>query len=1642
MLTPEQAQLHLKASQISDVEQWRLKAIATLPDEPLNEDIRQTFIKAMTQKQPIPDAISLRGMAYGLISRNIDGTSIEYTLRNGYELRRDVVNGSQNAMLLLTSDERLQLFKTFFPKVAVYIEQLWQYLPTLPYQSGYTRQAFRAPGHSERYDHLRVYLFHRFLGDVGLYNENILWFAEHAAYIGYGHTADTLGRLFAAVIDAGGETADAVFDVLLASARGEHETGAMGRHVTRALLTANRSDGWTFMEKLLLAAQREEGLRQVILETVDEAHPEAFRRLLHVILDNDLSRFSAVTRALNVWFGYAWDSESTRVINNTIQQILTLIESDEARLAAIQKGGGEALYLGLWTVAVKDAYAAIDAAVPLLNDPDVERRFAATQLLIDLNLSEARIALLPALADPDLRVAVSVCHSLYTPPAGMGVFEMIEALLARLPKSHDLPSQTPIVWPWKAIQISAESIVRILLNALEDRSPKRMLPYFDRMNAYTRVEVIKKLVDYDINDPEIRDLVFKSLAERDQHTRNTILHILEKQTVRPQENVYLESLLTRKSGELRRGLMSLLCRQEDADVLISADRLIASGKVDQRQGGWEILQMMHHANRSAQACIDRACAYLQTRPKLTQIEQNLLESIVQPLEDKPTLANALGLMDPVGRTKPIPPVKREVQIVTEATVANLLALDEFIHEHRHASFIVDLGNGTSREILLANAHYSFPETDVRQPIQTDVQRLPLREFWEDWVEKRPPELLDDDGLEWVRMRLLLQRYGNEQNWPIFWKTFRPDEKIAPKFRYERVLEAVVRWMMRLYPAPNTADFILDCIETTWTGLSEEYILGVNGKSRFIVHAWVTSARSYHLDVDGDWQDQHYLRLWNLVHWMDEPFKGVLRYRPEFQEVLIAHKLGAASIDDIYDQLLGPEHYSFGEIQMLSGRKPSELFEKYPFVVEIFERCRQRILEVELSRADMPTEATGAAAALRSVPGIPWFIRILQALGKQDISRERGGQSRIQSLSHLLYVSYPTVDETLADFTKASKKSGIPVERFIEAAVYAPQWAPFIEQHFKWKGLVDAVWWLRAHTKDSQWSVPVDVRDEWAASINARTPLSPRDLLEGAVDVDWFWRVYKALGDTRWQTVYDAAKYSSSGIGHGRAKQFADAMLGNLEPDALFKRITDKRHQDSIRALGLLPLPKRKRDDEILKRYKTLQQFLRGSRKFGPQRRESEKLAVQIAMENLARTADYPDPARLGWAMEAREVADLRSGSIHETVEDVTLTLSLDVVGKPKLTVEHAGKIIKALPTKMKKQPDFIALRERKTQLDQQHSRMRLALENAMCREDQFVGKELVTLMEHPILAPMLEQLIFIGEDLLGYPVEGGRRLISHDSSTTPIPASASLRIAHAYDLFQSNEWHLWQRDCFLAERIQPFKQVFRELYPLTETERAEGNVSRRYAGHQVQPRQAIALLGTRGWIAHQDYGVQKTFHRQNLSVHVSFLGGYFTPAEVEGLTIEGVYFTLADAWKPIPLQELPPILFSEVMRDMDLVVSVAHRGGIDPETTASTVEMRTMLLRETFTLLKINNVELQGNYALVEGKLGSYSVHLGSAVVHRQPGGSLCIIPVHAQHRGRIFLPFADDDPKTAEVISKTLLLARDAEIKDPSILEQIFAKG
>lgn len=117
--------------------------------------------------------------------------------------------------------------------------------------------------------------------------------------------------------------------------------------------------------------------------------------------------------------------------------------------------------------------------------------------------------------------------------------------------------------------------------------------------------------------------------------------------------------------------------------------------------------------------------------------------------------------------------------------------------------------------------------------------------------------------------------------------------------------------------------------------------------------------------------------------------------------------------------------------------------------------------------------------------------------------------------------------------------------------------------------------------------------------------------------------------------------------------------------------------------------------------------------------------------------------------------------------------------------------------------------------------------------------------------------------------------------------------------------------------------MWRELYVLTPTESDAKDVSRRYAGHQVQPKQALALLGTRGWIASPEQGVFRTFHELGLTAWLTFQQGFFTPADIEGLTLEGVRFTRrAEILDWAQLNDVPPRVFSEVMLDLDLVVSV------------------------------------------------------------------------------------------------------------------------
>ncbi|MEP1058375.1 MULTISPECIES: hypothetical protein [Cyanophyceae] len=142
----------------------------------------------------------------------------------------------------LAPSDRLQVLAVIFPKFALTVEAAWQLNAHLPYQTGYSRRSFRSPSHPELSADRRRNWFQQLITVVEGYDQDLEWFVAWTPYLHY-YAAETLGILFAAAINQNDALGQTIFDSLLASANGNHEIGAMGRHVTRALLVANREDG-------------------------------------------------------------------------------------------------------------------------------------------------------------------------------------------------------------------------------------------------------------------------------------------------------------------------------------------------------------------------------------------------------------------------------------------------------------------------------------------------------------------------------------------------------------------------------------------------------------------------------------------------------------------------------------------------------------------------------------------------------------------------------------------------------------------------------------------------------------------------------------------------------------------------------------------------------------------------------------------------------------------------------------------------------------------------------------------------------------------------------------------------------------------------------------------------------------------------------------------------------------------------------------------------------------------------------------------------------------------------------------------------------------------------------------------------------
>ncbi|RAK68239.1 DUF4132 domain-containing protein [Hymenobacter edaphi] len=317
----------------------------------------------------------------------------------------------------------------------------------------------------------------------------------------------------------------------------------------------------------------------------------------------------------------------------------------------------------------------------------------------------------------------------------------------------------------------------------------------------------------------------------------------------------------------------------------------------------------------------------------------------------------------------------------------------------------------------------------------------------------------------------------------------------------------------------------------------------------------------------------------------------------------------------------------------------------------------------------------------------------------------------------------------------------------------------------------------------------------------------------------------------------------------------------------------------------------------------------------------------------------------------------------------------------------------------------------------------------------------------------------------------------HDAQEKPVPTpadEAQVQLWHPV-LAATDEVLAWRGLLERRELRQPLKQAFREVYLLTPPEERTRTYSNRMAAHVLKQHQFNSLAKLRGWryslMGAYDKGYESDAAR--LSLPAPDLRAEFWVSEVNAdgawndtgiwhyVSTDQLRFTRLDGDDALPLTDIPPLVFSEVMRDVDLFVGVASVGN-DPlwrdggglvqyrnywesysfGELSEVAKNRKLVLQRLVPRLKIGKVsEVQDKFLVVRGKLRTYKIHMGSGNILMEPNDQyLCIVPDRSPKQTAatdVFLPF-EGDAILSIILSKALLLADDDKITDETITRQI----
>lgn len=425
------------------------------------------------------------------------------------------------------------------------------------------------------------------------------------------------------------------------------------------------------------------------------------------------------------------------------------------------------------------------------------------------------------------------------------------------------------------------------------------------------------------------------------------------------------------------------------------------------------------------------------------------------------------------------------------------------------------------------------------------------------------------------------------------------------------------------------------------------------------------------------------------------------------------------------------------------------------------------------------------------------------------------------------------------------------------------------------------------------------------------------------------------------------------------------------------------------------------------------------------------------------------------------------GTLRQKLGEFTAEIRITGTTEAELRFVAAdGKVPKSVPAAVKKDhaEELKALRRTQKDIEAMLPAQRERLERLL-----FGGRSWAPtdwrerFLDPPLLSGMARRLIWTADGVPAFPRDGG----FVDAEDRPLPMPARLELWHPITS-PAGTVLAWRRFLQKHEITQPFKQAHREIYAITPAEIATNTYSNRFAAHILRQHQFAALCQQRGW-SYRLFGGFDSGGTPTLALpDHDLVAEFWVEGLGETLSQNGICVYIStdqvrfynSAREQLRIETVPPRLFSEVMRNVDLFVGVCSIGG-DPtwldrgerreydtywrETSfgelTATAQSRSEVLSGLLPRLKIRDrCRIEGRFLVVKGDLRTYKIHLGSANILMEPNDQyLCIVPDRSPKGvgDKVFLPF-EGDSTLSVILSKAFLLSDDAKIRDETILRQL----